>query len=136
VPAFIDIDHDDVELETSGAQELRTPGRCGGEHDAHRRNDKIERAMRPLNQAMHGAVIELLRSAPLSPGKVGFAWRAAVGPAMERAAAVRLDGRVLVVDAASAQWTREITRASSVILTRLQTYLGADAVERLEVRRP
>src|SRR5262249_25437222 len=38
-------------------------------------------AMRPIAQAIPGAVTELLKAAPLSDGKVSFAWRAAVGPA-------------------------------------------------------
>lgn len=92
--------------------------------------------MRPLNQAVPGALTELLRAAPLSPGKVGFAWRTAVGPAMERVTTVRLDGRILFVDAASAHWRREIARSSSIILARLQTMLGANIVERLEIRCP
>jgi hypothetical protein len=90
--------------------------------------------MRPLNHAVPGALAEMLRAAPLSPGKVGFAWRAAVGPAMERATSVRLEARVLFVDAGSVEWRREIARSSTLILARLQTLLGADIVERLEVR--
>ena len=77
----------------------------------------------------------LLRDAPLSNGKVGFAWRAAVGPAVERATHVRLDQRVLIVETSSPQWSREIMRSSPVILQRLQDFLGADSVERIEVRR-
>ena len=38
---------------------------------------------------------QLLRGAPLSDGKVGFAWKAAVGPAVERATQVKLERRVL-----------------------------------------
>jgi predicted nucleic acid-binding Zn ribbon protein len=91
--------------------------------------------MRPLSSAVPGALTEILRAAPLSDGKVTFAWRAAVGPALERATAVRLEGRVLLVDTASAQWSREIMRSSSVILKRLHAYLGAEVVDRIEVRR-
>ena len=90
--------------------------------------------MRPLNQAVPGALVELLRAAPLSSGKVGFAWRTAVGPAIERGTSVRLDGRILLVDASSPQWRREIARSSSIILARLQALLGTDVVERLEIR--
>jgi len=90
--------------------------------------------MRPLNSAIPGALAELLRDAPLSPGKVSFAWRAAVGPALERETAVRLIDRTLVVDAASRLWAREVTRSSSMILRRLQTLLGADTVVALSVR--
>ena len=91
--------------------------------------------MRPLAHALPGALIELLDAAPLSDGKVNFAWSAAVGPALDRATAVKLERRVLVVETTSAQWSREIMRSSNVILTRLQKFLGADAVERIEVRR-
>ena len=38
--------------------------------------------MHPLAHAMPGAVVELLRGSPLSDGKVTFAWKAAVGPAI------------------------------------------------------
>jgi hypothetical protein len=92
-------------------------------------------AMRPLNSAIPGALAELLRDAPLSPGKVSFAWRAAVGPALERETSVRLVEGTLLVDAASRLWAREVTRSSPIILRRLQTLLGADAVVGISVRK-
>jgi len=91
--------------------------------------------MRSLQQMMPGVLSEILRAAPLSDGKVSFAWRAAVGPALERVTAVKLEGRVLLVDTQSPQWSREIMRSSSVILRRLQAFLGPDIVEKIEVRR-
>jgi predicted nucleic acid-binding Zn ribbon protein len=91
--------------------------------------------MRPLQHAIPGALLTLLRDIPLSDGKVGFAWRAAVGPAVQRATHVKLEGKVLLVDTTSAEWTREVGRSSPVILRRLQELLGADAVARIEVRR-
>ncbi len=90
--------------------------------------------MDALHHALPGALALLLRDTPLSDGKVQFAWQAAVGSAVQRATAVRLDGHHLIVDATSAQWAREVTRASSVILTRLQTLLGARTVTRISVR--
>lgn len=90
--------------------------------------------MRPLTSALPGALTELLRGAPLSPGKVSFAWRAAVGPAVERETSVRLENGTLLVDAASKQWAYEVRRSSSLILTRLQRLLGADAVSTISVR--
>ena len=92
--------------------------------------------MRPIVHAVPGALVELLRGAPLSPGKVGFAWRAAVGPAVDRVTAVKLDGRVLVVEASGPQWTREVTRSADLILTRLQTLLGKDTITSITVRTP
>jgi predicted nucleic acid-binding Zn ribbon protein len=82
-----------------------------------------------------GALVLLLRDLPLSDGKIGFAWRAAVGPAVERATHVKLDGGVLLIEAASLQWCREITRSAPVILQRLRTLLGDDVVQRLDVRQ-
>jgi len=96
-------------------------------------NDKIDR-MRPLSSAVPGALSELLRAAPLSPGKVAFAWRAAVGGALERETSVRLEGTTLFVEAATRQWAQEVRRASSTILRRLHTLLGPDAVKELSVR--
>jgi hypothetical protein len=96
-------------------------------------NDKID-LMRPLSSAMPGALAELLRGAPLSPGKVAFAWRSAVGPALERETAVRLEGTTLIIDAATRQWAQEIRRASSTIIARMHTLLGPDCVKTLEVR--
>ena len=71
---------------------------------------------------------------PLSSGKVEFAWTAAVGPALARATAVRLENGVLIVETTSAQWTAEIRRASGVILDRLRSLLNDQTIERLEVR--
>lgn len=78
--------------------------------------------------------MELLRTAPLSDGKVTFAWKAAVGPALDRATAVKLEAGTLIVDTTGPQWTREVTRSSGVILARLRTLLGENTVQRIEVR--
>ena len=91
--------------------------------------------MRPLQQAIPGALTEILRAAPLSDGKVAFAWRTAVGPALERVTAVKLVQRMLIVETANPQWSHEIMRSSPLILRRLQNLLGADVVEKIEVRR-
>ena len=91
--------------------------------------------MLPISAGLPGALVELLRGSPLSDGKVAFAWTAAVGPTIERATRIKLDRRVLLVETDSAQWSREIMRSSPVILRRLQSLLGAEQVERIEVRR-
>jgi hypothetical protein len=93
--------------------------------------------MRPLQHVQHavpGALVELLRETPLSDGKVSFAWKTAVGPALARATAVKLDAGVLYVDASSAQWSREVQRSSRTIMGRLSPLLGAGTVQRFEVR--
>ena len=66
----------------------------------------------------------LLRDAPVSQGKVGFAWRVAVGAAVERATRIRLEAGVLFVETDSPQWSREVMRSSPVILERLRGLLG------------
>jgi hypothetical protein len=93
------------------------------------------RDMRPLTHALPAALALLLRDAPLSDGKVGFAWRAAVGPALGRATKVKLERKLLIVETTSLQWSREVKRSSPMILKRLQTLLGVDVVDRIEVRR-
>jgi hypothetical protein len=90
--------------------------------------------MRPLTHALPGAIAELLRELPVSNGKVDFAWRVAVGTAVERVTSVRLDGSILRVFADDQHWAREITRSSGVILARLQTLLGQATVNRIVVR--
>ena len=92
--------------------------------------------MQPIGNALPGALAELLRSAPLSAGKVDFAWKAAVGVSMQRVTAVRLEGDVLLVDAASAQWAREVARSAHIILPRLQKLLGVDTLNEIRVRPP
>jgi len=91
--------------------------------------------MHPLSHALPGALVELLRGSPTCDGKVTFAWKAAVGPAIDRVTQVKLERRVLLVETASAQWSKEVTRSSAVILRRLQSLLGADAIDRIEVCR-
>ena len=91
--------------------------------------------MLPLSSGMPGALIELLRGSPLCDAKVTFAWKAVVGPAFERVTHVKLEQRVLLVETASVQWSKEVMRSSPLILRRLQLLLGDSVVERIEVRR-
>ena len=84
--------------------------------------------------AAPGAIVALLRDAPLSAGKVSFAWSAAVGPALQRATSVRLEDGVLLVDASSPEWAREVSRSTYIILRRLQQLLGAATVTQIIVR--
>ena len=92
--------------------------------------------MKPLAHAVPGGLRQLLHNAPLSDGKVAFAWRAAVGAAFDRACAVKLETGTLIVDTSSVQWARELRRSQAVILTRLQTMLGEEHVKRIEIRNP
>ncbi len=92
--------------------------------------------MQSIQHAIPGALVELLRGTPLSPGKVGFAWRAAVGPAVGKVTTVRLEGRQLLVDASSTAWAREVERSTPAILKRLRTLLGGDTPTTITVREP
>ncbi len=86
---------------------------------------------------MSSAVARLVRPAPLSPEKVLFAWRSAVGPAVSRVTRVRLAGPgVLEAVVDDDRFGDELVRSAPLVLTRLQALLGADVVGRLDVRRP
>ena len=90
--------------------------------------------MHSLAHVVPAALMQLLRSTPLSAGKVGFAWKAAVGPALQRATEVKLEGSILVVETTSRQWSHEVMRSSPVILARLQEFLGREVVTSITVR--
>ena len=70
----------------------------------------------------------------MSHGKIQFAWKAAVGPAIDRGTAVRLEGQTLLVDAKTAAWSREVSRSSRLILKRLEALLGQNVIRELNVR--
>jgi len=82
---------------------------------------------------MPAALASVLRRAPLSPEKVAFAWRTAVGAAVDRASAVELRGATLVVGVKSDEWRLEILRSSALIRARLDLVLGPGIVTRLDV---
>ncbi len=90
--------------------------------------------MQPIGQILPRALADVVRQAPLSAGKVDFAWRTAVGSTMARSTAVRLDGRVLLVDAQTMQWGAAVMRSSGIILTRLHRLLGPEAVSEIRLR--
>ena len=53
--------------------------------------------MIPVNHLMTGALASILRHAPLTPEKVAFSWRTAVGPAVDKVTAVEFHDGVLYV---------------------------------------
>jgi hypothetical protein len=89
--------------------------------------------MIPVQRFMPEALAAVLRKAPLSPEKVAFAWRTAVGATVDRASSVRLDGHTLRVRTRDAAWQREIERSASLICARLEALLGSDIVRGLDV---
>jgi len=94
--------------------------------------------MQPVQSLMSAAVARLVRPAPLSPEKIAFAWRAAVGPAVSRVTRVRLTGLFGVLEATvdDDRFGDELARSAPLVLRRLQELLGADTVGRLELKRP
>jgi predicted nucleic acid-binding Zn ribbon protein len=90
----------------------------------------------PAHACIPGVLSELLARQPTSPGKVRLGWQLAVGPAVARAARpdLRPDG-TLRIRVADPHWRREIDRSRDLILARLQTLLGREAVRRLVMER-
>ena len=74
-----------------------------------------------------------LRRAPLTPEKVAFSWRTAVGPAVGKATSVELRDGVLHVRAKDATWQREIERSAALIRSRLEGLLGERVVRYIVV---
>lgn len=95
---------------------------------------RMNGAMEALHSLLPGTLRFLLRQGPLSQEKLEFAWRLAVGPAIDRATRVRLRGEagveVLVADAG---WRKELRRSRAEILGKLRGLLGAEAVRDLRV---
>lgn len=87
----------------------------------------------PLQQFSSRLVADLLKRQPPSPGRTRLAWQLAVGHALAKVTAVHLDGTVLRVRCADPRWTVELSRAREIVLARLQTVLGADAVKRIAI---
>jgi hypothetical protein len=87
----------------------------------------------PIQRFIPAALAAILEKAPLSPEKVSFAWRAAVGRAMDNVTSVELRDSILYVRAKDAAWRREIERSAGLIRARLEKLLGADVVRGIEV---
>ena len=82
--------------------------------------------MIPIQQVVPEALAAIVRKAPLTPEKVEFAWRSAVGAALAHVTTVSLREGVLTVVARDRQWQREVNRARPMILARLKELLGDD----------
>jgi hypothetical protein len=82
---------------------------------------------------MPEALAAIVRRAPLTPEKVAFSWRTAVGPAVNKVTTIELRGGVLYVRAKDAAWQREVERSAALIRSRLDALLGERVVRRIEV---
>lgn len=87
----------------------------------------------PVHQVLPGALARIIRRAPLTPEKVAFAWRTAVGAAVAQATTVTLRNGLLRVATAHPAWQREIERSAGIIRTRLAPLLGDDVVRTILV---
>ena len=87
--------------------------------------------MIPVSRVMPDVLAEVLRKAPLTPEKVAFAWRAAVGPSVDKVTTIELRQRTLHVRVKDATWQREINRSAALIRARLETLLGEGIVTSL-----
>ena len=89
--------------------------------------------MIPVQTIVPAVLAAVVRKAPLTEEKVGFAWRTAVGVAVAGATDVALDGTTLRVSARDRAWQREIERSAATIRTRLDDLLGSGVVRYLDV---
>lgn len=89
--------------------------------------------MTPVHRFMPDALAAVLRRAPLTPEKVAFSWRSAVGPAVDKVTSVELHNGVLHVRAKDATWQREVERSAALIRSRLDSLLGERVVRYIEV---
>lgn len=89
--------------------------------------------MIPVQTIVPGVLAAIVRKAPLTEEKVGFAWRTAVGPAVAGATSVVLDGATLRVCARDRAWQREIERSAATIRARLDDLLGPGVARYLDI---
>jgi Dna[CI] antecedent, DciA len=87
----------------------------------------------PVHRFMPDALATVLRRAPLTPEKIAFSWRTAVGPAVDKVTSVALHNGVLHVRTRDASWQREIERSATLIRSRLESLLGEDVVRYIKV---
>jgi hypothetical protein len=90
--------------------------------------------MVPVSQLLPNAIARVIGQAPLTPEKMGFAWRYAVGPALSKVTTVKLNGKILQVMTENAAWQREIEKATVLINSRMAELLGAGVVVGFDVR--
>jgi len=87
------------------------------------------------NKVMPAVLAEVIRKAPLTDEKVAFAWRLAVGPAVDKATTVRLGSNgTLHVSAESPAWIDAVMKSAGLIRSRLAHYLGDNAVTQISYR--
>jgi hypothetical protein len=84
--------------------------------------------MIPVHRFMPDVLADILRKAPLNDEKIAFAWRASVGPAVDKVTTIELRGRVLHVRAKDATWQREVERSMGIVRSRMEALLGSGVI--------
>ena len=93
-------------------------------------------AVTPASEILPGVLADVIKKAPLTPEKVAFAWRLAVGPAVGKATTVTLDGQgVLHVNANTPAWIAAVRKSTSLIHLRMNDLLGDGVVKALQFER-
>ena len=87
-----------------------------------------------VQRFMPEALAEILRKAPLSDEKVAFAWRSAVGPAIDRGTAISFSAGTLRVSAREQGYLKELERSLPLIRARLDALLGPGVVRTIHVQ--
>ena len=92
--------------------------------------------MWPIQTFAGGVLAQIVRRQPPSPARTAFAWQLAVGPAIARTTSVKMEGTTLNVRSSDERWLKEIERARTVILPKLQQLLGEQSVTRIRLAGP
>jgi hypothetical protein len=86
------------------------------------------------SKVMPAVLADVIRKAPLTDEKVQFAWRLAVGPAVDKATTVRLaPNGTLYVKTTAPAWNDAIAKSFGLIRSRLAHFLGETAVARIDI---
>lgn len=89
--------------------------------------------MIPVHQVIPDVLTSVVRRAPLTPEKVAFAWRMAVGERVDKATTVELRDGVLHVLARETGWRQEVERSAGMIRSRMAALLGPEAVRFIRI---
>jgi hypothetical protein len=86
------------------------------------------------SKVMPAVLADVIRKAPLTDEKVQFAWRLAVGPALDKATTVRLaTNGTLYVKAEAPAWNDAIGKSLGIIRSRLAHFLGETTIDRIDL---
>ena len=133
----------DIEGEARGTKQFGAAGRRRCEDTLwrwHVRDHIRARARRqcyrwsvvPVHDLLPAFLTDVLRKAPLCPEKVTFAWRHAVGPALDRATTVEFRDGLLVIRTRDEHWSREVAKALPMVRPRLDAILGAGTINAIK----